>query len=131
LAIALQSPSDDPLTITEAELSSYLAVNLQGSALHAPLVWFTKDAAHFRVEVRAWGSHTLQATLGLTCHDDRLAIEVQSGAWNQQPLPHLLVASAQMAINDALHDARLLWECQSIRLHEGGLTIWLGAPTRD
>lgn len=131
LASALQSPSQEPLTINEAELSSYLVANLSGSALHAPLVWFSEGVAHLEIEVHAWGNHTLQATLGLACRDDKLSVEVRNAAWNRRPLPRMLLASAQMAINDALHDAQLLWECQRIRLHEGSLTVWLGAPMRD
>lgn len=111
------------LLISEEELTSYVALNVQGSSVRSIAIWITRGGIHVSAELHLLGQHTVEAALDVTCHDGQLQTRMQHATLDRRPLPRFVLASIQEATNDALADAHLFIDVEQIILREGSVLI--------
>ena len=108
---------------SEEELTSYVALNVQGSSVRSIAIWITRGGIHVSAELHLLGQHTVEAALDVTCHDGQLQTRMQHATLDRRPLPRFVLASIQEATNDALADAHLFIDVEQIILREGSVLI--------
>jgi len=111
------------LTLTEEELTSYLALNSQGLPLRDVMVWLTQGHIRFTAQLDAWGRPKVQGQISLTCNQGKLQVQLQVVTVNGQPLPRLLLASLEQAANDALTDAQVPVRIEQVVVTEGSALV--------
>jgi len=111
------------LTLTEEELTSYLALNSQGLPFRDVIAWFTQGRIRFTAQLDAWGRPKVQGQISLTCNQGKLQVQLQVVTVNGQPLPRLLLASLEQAANDALTDAQVPVRIEQVVVTEGSALV--------
>jgi len=120
---ALRTQGPVRVVITEAEATSYLALNLQDVPIRNLSVWFTLGEIHLWAKARAWHEPTLQMLLTVTSAGGRPQVDVRRATLNGRPLPRFLLASLQEATNDALADAHSPLQVKQVALGEGFMIV--------
>ena len=120
---ALQGRGPLYVSVTEEELTSYLALNLQGLPLRCLAVWFTQGQMRFSAQLDAWGQPEIRGHLGLACSKGKIQVCLIQATLNGQPLPRFLLASVEEAANDALADAQVPLRVERISLNEGSVLV--------
>jgi len=111
------------LTVTEEELTSYLALNSQSLPLRDITVWLTQGHICFAAQLDVWGRPKVQGQLGLTCSQGKLQVQLQVVTVDGRSLPRLLLASMEQAANDALMDAQVPVRFEQVVMTEGSALI--------
>jgi hypothetical protein len=93
------------LSLTEEELTSYLALNAEGTPLSQVTAWFSQGQVHLSARLRCCGAPHLRAALAFVPDGGRLQVHVTQFSLFGRPLPGFLRASIEEALNDALADA--------------------------
>jgi hypothetical protein len=120
---ALDEPGPFRLTLTDEELTSYLATDAPNDTIDDVAIWLTPNQVHLAGQLRAWGQHRIQAVLTLIPYEGTLRVGIQRGLLDGRPLPRFLLASLEKAINDALADAASPVEIDQVLVSEGSVLI--------
>lgn len=123
VAEAMQGDGAFRLLVNEEELNSYLAHVLQETWVRELTVQLTKEGVYLSAGIYLLGPRSMQASLDVTADCGRPKVCVRHASLDGHPLPRLLLASIQEAMNDALADANLPVRVQDAMFSEGSVLV--------
>ncbi|NLG49584.1 MAG: hypothetical protein GX552_05680 [Chloroflexi bacterium] len=110
-------------TITEEELTSYLAVYGFGDILQEPAIWLDDGVIQASARLCVARGYKLHAIIALQSHHGVPQIRVRQVVLNGRRLPRLLLLGVEDAVNDALADLSSPLALSDVAITEGLMVV--------
>ncbi len=124
MSTALNRKGPFSLQVSEEELTSYLARELEGQVVEYIRVWITPEGLNATVRLRSDDkSHTIRALIVVAPEDGTIKVRARWATYDGFRLPRFVLASFEQMANASAGDALLPYAFHDIVLGDGTLTL--------